>query len=100
MNKFANIAFVTLTFAGVVGAAQAADGLAQYAQRAVTPVTQSAPVAATQTEGMAQFAFRAVTPSKLDAAPSTQTAQTKAAVQKTSATGFAVYAQRAVTPVL
>lgn len=101
MNKFvANIAVVTFAFAGAMGAANAADGLAQYAQRATHPIEQSN----TQNDGagLATFAFRAVTPvnaqAATQAAPATQSAQ-KVAPQKTSAAaGYTQYAQRAVAP--
>ncbi|KPC49801.1 hypothetical protein [Amantichitinum ursilacus] len=99
MNKFAtNIAVVTFAFAGVLGAAQAADGLAQYAQRATHPIEQSSD--ASTGPGKADYAFRAVTPATVPAAaPATQVATPKAAPQKTSAvSGMTQYAFRAVAP--
>lgn len=80
-------AFVALAFAGVLGSAQAADGLAQYAFRATFPVQQSNE-AHPETAATTQYAFRATKP--------VQDVQQVAA--RRAPDGYARYAFRAVTP--
>ena len=85
-NFVKSSAFVALAFAGVMGTAQAADGLAQYAFRATFPVQQSDEAHA-ETAATTQYAFRATKPVQ-DVKPA----------QVAEKTGYAKYAFRAVTP--